>query len=464
MAKKLSASQLQDLQGGLGLEVEILTGEGSGDRFQELAQGWTNIGRETPGAIVMPQTEKQIQKTVQWAVQSSVPFVAKSGGHSEWSSIGEQGIVINLKKFSGIEVDAVDQTARLKGSVLAKDVAVALAATGSFTALGNGNTVGAIPYFLGGGSSITNSITGYGSDQIIAARMIDAKGRLVEVNEEEEPGLLYAIRGAGQFFGLVTELTVRTTPLSALGNDRGVIWVGAFVFPLERAKEVAEVMKSLMDDASRATAGLIMTMAPPPARKPALIISARYTGNPDDAQTPYKPLYDLQPLVAKGGPVPIQNASDARETLCAKGDFKRFGIVGLKRFDIDRFLETIEVWKAMVKQCPDAINTAFNFQWDSRPPKTPEFESAMSLHDTRYWQNNLIWHTDPAAREQVDMFNDECIRIMRGPDRSEYADFQNGTRTGPLELRFRGPGKLDKLKALKLKWDPVGVFTRQLLD
>ncbi|KAK8007639.1 hypothetical protein PG989_001629 [Apiospora arundinis] len=460
----LSASLLQSLQANIGSELEILTEKDGGDRFQELAQGWTNIGRETPRAIVLPLTEEQIQKTVQWAVRSSVPFVTRSGGHSEWSSIGEDGIVINLKKFAGIEVDTAARKARLRGSVLSKEVAVALAASGSFTALGNGNTVGAIPYFLGGGSSVTNSITGYGSDQIVAARVINAKGRLIEVDEEKEPDLLYAIRGAGQFFGLVTELTIKTTPLSALGNEQGVIWVGAFVFPLERAREVAEVMKTLMDDGSQATAGLIMTMAPPPARKPALVISARYTGNPDDAKIAYKPLYDLQPLAVNGGPVPIQNASDAREMLCAKDDFKRFGIVGLRRFDIDKFLGTIEVWKSLVETCPDAINTAFNFQWDSRPPKAPDFESAMSLHDVRYWQNNLIWHTDETTRQQVDAFNDECIKTMRGPDRSEYADFQNGTRTGPIELRYRGPGKLDKLKALKLKWDPTGVFTRQLLD
>lgn len=253
-------------------------------------------------------------------------------------------------------------------------------------ALGNGNTVGAIPYFLGGGASVTTSITGYGSDQILAARIIDAKGDLVNVTAETEPDLLYAIRGAGQFFGLVTELTIKTTSLSELGNDQGSIWVGGFVFPLERAREVVEVMKPLMDDSSNATAGLIMIMAPPPGRKPALVISARYTGNPDDAKTAYKPLYDLQPMVTNGGPVPVQNTSDAREVLCAKGDFKRFGVVGLRRFNIDSFLETIEVWKILVDKCPDAINTTFNFQWDSRPPKAPEFESAMSLHDIRYWQ------------------------------------------------------------------------------
>ena len=146
------------------------------------------------------------------------------------------------------------------------------------------------------------------------------------------------------------------------------------------------MMKPLMDDSRHATSGLIMTMAPPPARKPSIVISARYTGDAADAETAYKPLYDLKPLIAKGSQVPIQNISDGREAIGAKGDFKRFGIVGLRRFDIESFLKTIEVWKELVADCPDAINTAFNFQWDSKPVKTPSFDSAMCLHDTRFYQ------------------------------------------------------------------------------
>ncbi|KAI1135516.1 hypothetical protein F5Y05DRAFT_174026 [Hypoxylon sp. FL0543] len=134
------------------------------------------------------------------------------------------------------------------------------------------------------------------------------------------------------------------------------------------------------------------------------------------------------------------------------------------RFDVDRFLQVVDVWKTLVKECPDAINTAFNFQWDSRPPKTPSFDSAMSLHDIRYWLNNLIWYTNSASQQRVDELNDMSIDIMRGPNRAEYADFQNGTRTGPIELRFRGEGKVGKLKLLKKQWDPQGMFTRQLLD
>ncbi|KAI1819812.1 hypothetical protein F4861DRAFT_543576 [Xylaria intraflava] len=463
MAIALDPMLLKELRAQLGQEVEILVDKDS-LRFQEFMKRWTNIDHQTPAAIVLPDSQPLIQKTVRWAHQASVPFVTKCGGHSQWSTIGGDGIIIDLSKYSGIDVDVVGKKATLRGSILTKEVSVALAAEGFFTALGNGGTIGAIPYFLGGGASIVSSITGYGSDQILAAKMIDATGKVVNVTKDDEPDLLYAIRGAGQFFGLVYELTIKATPLVELGNDRGIIWTGAFVFPLDRAREVSLAMAKLIDDGSKATAGLMMVQAPPPARKARLVIAARYTGNPDDAQEAYKALYNLKPLVANGGPVPIQNASDGRDALSAKGDFKKFGVVGLRRFNVESFLGTIDIWKRLITECPDAINTSFNFQWDSRLAKSPDFESAMSLHDIRLWQNNLIWHTAVEHRERVDELNDQSIELMRGTDTSEYADFQNGTRTGPAAWRFRGPGKLEKLKALKKKWDPEGIFTNQLLD
>ncbi|MCJ1405309.1 hypothetical protein MMC11_008536 [Xylographa trunciseda] len=458
--------RVQALRVVVAADCEILT-DTADAAFRECLKRWTDIDRKTTGGDCSPEnrTGYSDNRAFFLVVRRFDGWlkVRTAGGHSEWSPIGSDGVVVDLSRYSSIQVDAEAQTATLRGSVLSKEVAVRLAEAGLFTALGNGNAVGAIPYFLGGGASITTSTTGYGSDQIVSARLATAKGDLVDVTEQSHPDLLWAIRGAGQFFGLITQLVVRAHPLTALGNDKGVIWAGSFVFPLDRAKEVALVMKDLMDDSSHATAGLMMIMAPPPARKPSLVIAARYIGDPDNAKEVYKPLFDLQPLIAAGGEVPIQNTSDGREAIGAKGDFKRFGAVGLRRFDVKAFLEIIPLWKEMIAECADAINTAFNFQWDSRPPKKPDFESAMSLHGIRYWQNNLIWHTDPKNRSKVDEYNDKSILIMRGPDQTEWADFQNGTRIGPIELRYRGEAKLERLEHLKKEWDPTGVFTPQLL-
>jgi len=48
--------------------------------------------------------------------------------------------------------------------------------------------------------------------------------------------------------------------------------------------------------------------------------------------------------------------------------------------------KTIDVWKEMMHECPDAVKTSFKFQWDSRLSLTPPFDSATSLHDIRFWQ------------------------------------------------------------------------------
>ncbi|PWY76055.1 FAD-binding domain-containing protein [Aspergillus sclerotioniger CBS 115572] len=454
-------SQLPALQAAVATDCQILH-DPQDPEFQKRLARWTDIDRKVPAAIVLPRSEEDCLETVRWALKSSIPFVPKSGGHSPWSTIGVEGIVIDLTFYTGVHVNA-DGTATVVGGILAKQVSVCLAEAGLFTALGNGNSVGAIPYLLGGGGSITNSITGFGSDQILAARLITATGELVEVTKETQPDLLWGVKGAGQFFGLVTQLTVRTHPLTALRKQQGLIWVGAFIFPLDRATEVVPTMKQIMDDPTHATAGLMMAIAPPPARTPSLVISARYTGD-EAPEVPFKALYDLQPIATTGRELPYQNVNDDREALCAKGDFKRFGLVGLDEFRVDAFVQAIEIWKKLVHECPDAINTTFNVQWDSRPVKAPEQDSAMSSHDIRYWQVNIVWHTDVKNRRKVDEYNEECVAVMRGPDETRYVDFQNATRTGPIQRRYRGEARLTRLRQLKQKWDAHGVFTRQLLN
>lgn len=62
-----------------------------------------------------------------------MPFVTRSGGHSEWSTIDSSGFIIDLSKYHSIEVDASGHKAALRGSVLSKSLAVALADAGLFT-------------------------------------------------------------------------------------------------------------------------------------------------------------------------------------------------------------------------------------------------------------------------------------------------------------------------------------------
>ena len=68
-------------------------------------------------------------------------------------------------------------------------------------AVGNGNTVGVIPYFLNGGISVYTPLIGYECENVLSAKLVTAKGDVVEATEAHHPDLLWAVRGAGQFFG-----------------------------------------------------------------------------------------------------------------------------------------------------------------------------------------------------------------------------------------------------------------------
>ncbi|KAF7931923.1 uncharacterized protein EAE97_008944 [Botrytis byssoidea] len=164
--------QLSELKEVLTSTCKILT-DPNDLSFAEYLKRWTDIDLKTPGAIVLPTSETDCQNTMRiqppehWSLPNTEigeMGIKILGGHSAWSTIGSDGIIIDLSLYKGIEVHVESGTAIIKGSILSKEVAVTLAEAGFFTALGNGNTVGAIPYFLGGGCSITSSVTGFGSD------------------------------------------------------------------------------------------------------------------------------------------------------------------------------------------------------------------------------------------------------------------------------------------------------------
>lgn len=77
----------------------------------------------------------------------------------------------------------------------------------------------------------------------------------------------------------------------------------------------------------------------------------------------------------------------------------------------------------------------------------------------------MIWHTDAKIRVKVDECNAKCITIVRGADVANLMGYQNGTRVGPIERRYRADKKrLARLKALKRELDPTAILTTQLLE
>ncbi|KXG46502.1 FAD-binding, type 2 [Penicillium griseofulvum] len=350
------------IKGRLSVDAEVLT-DRTDAQFWTTPKRWSNVGVKIPGAVVRPACEDDVVQVVKAAATTSTPFVAATGGHSPWSSIGENGFVIDMSKFKGVEVDTCCGTVQVRGGVLHKEFQVELARHEQCTAIGDANTIGVIPFFLGGGISLYSGQFGFGSDNILSARVVTADGSLVEASDTKNPDLFWAIRGAGQFFGVVTELTIRTYPLSTLGSMVGGHCFRQLVYPISQAREVAAIMKDIMVDPSTPTSGHLMIVSRPPEFHQVIVINAHYIGDPAQAEFAFQRLKNLNPIETTTRMLLFENHSDYPLAKSSPGDYRSINLIGLAEFTIGKFLAMAKLHQDLITDYPDAKGTQVIFGW-----------------------------------------------------------------------------------------------------
>jgi hypothetical protein len=120
-------------------------------------------------------------------------------------------MVVDLASMHSLEVS--DGLATVGPGFRLGDLYAALAQHAVTIPAGCGATVGIGGQALGGGLGLLGRSRGLTSDQLVAAEVVLADGRVVECDEQRHEDLFWALRGAGaQGLGVVTRLTLRTLP------------------------------------------------------------------------------------------------------------------------------------------------------------------------------------------------------------------------------------------------------------
>lgn len=245
--------------------------------------------------------------------------------------------------------------------------------------------MGVIPYFINGGISIYTPLIGYACENIVSAKLITATGEVVEANNTDNCDLLWAIRGAGQFFGVVIELVIRTYPLTVVGNAEGSRQLGTFIFLPQQAADVCRVMKKITTDSEHASAGHIMIISPPPNFQQVLMVAPQFFGTPDEAAKAFQPLVDLGPLQHMQTSSNFETHSDHLEMMCAKGELKRFSQIGLDGLNTENFIKLIELHSKLLSTCPGAERSGFTVEWHSPSKIARELDTSFGNQDVDFW-------------------------------------------------------------------------------
>lgn len=207
----------------------------------------------------------------------------------------------------------------------------------------------------------------------------------MEATEFDNPELLWAIRGAGQFFGLVIELVIRTYPLSIIGNPLGSRQLGTYVFLPEQASDVCSIMSKIMMDQENISAGHIMIVAVPPHLRQAVMVASQFFGSPEQAAKAFQPLVDLGPLQQMQTRSNFEIHSDHLDMMCVKGEFKRFTQTGLEGFRPDNFTKLIDVHDKLLSTCPGSERSVFTLEWHSPSQQTTEVDTSFGNRGVDFW-------------------------------------------------------------------------------
>jgi FAD/FMN-containing dehydrogenase len=273
MEKTLSNQSIDELRRSLTGTI-ILPADAE---YNKARRGFNALIDRRPAVIAQCVGSEDIAVAFDFARSHDLEVAVRGGGHNPAGHcVSDGGLVIDLSNMRRVEVDAETQTARSEGGATWLDFDSATQAHGLVTPGGVVVSTGVVGLSLGGGIGHLTAQYGLTCDHIIDAEIVTPDGKVVHANADENPELLWGLRGAGGNFGVVTRLEFRLHPLREVMGGR-LVYRGAGVREaLLRYRDVVE--RSPRDLSCQVSLGIDESLVP------VLEIDPCYTGSELDPE------------------------------------------------------------------------------------------------------------------------------------------------------------------------------------
>jgi FAD/FMN-containing dehydrogenase len=237
--------QLNDRPNAVYPPETLVTGDAG---YDEARISFNGILDRRPAAIVPCRTTADVVAAVRAARAAGLPIAVRGGGHSvAGHGIADGALVVSLASMRGVTVDPERRLAHAEGGALWEDLDGATTAHGLAVTGGTFVDTGIGGLTLGGGIGWLMPLAGLTCDNLVEAEVVTADGSVVVAGPGGDPELLWALRGGGGNFGVVTRFTYRLTQLPPIVGGRIRYEATAARALLERVKEiVADRPRALM--------------------------------------------------------------------------------------------------------------------------------------------------------------------------------------------------------------------------
>jgi FAD/FMN-containing dehydrogenase len=446
-----------------GLELDAAFG---GQQFRPGDEGYdaaravyNGMIDKRPALIARCSGIADVIDAVNLAREKGMPVAVRCGGHNVAGNAAcDDGILVDLRGMKGVHVDPKRKTAIANAGTLWGEFDRETQLYGLHTPGGRMTTTGVGGFTLGGGYAWTSTKHGLACDNLIAAKVVTADGRLVSTSEDENPELLWGLRGGGGNFGVVVEYEFK---LHELGP---IVMAGMVVHLLENAPDVARAWRDWVEQAPEAVGTALGVLLAPPEPfvppevqgTPVLGILAMYAGDADEGAEV------LRPLKEDIGP-PAVDLLDRIPYTAFQAIVDPFSPTGLLNYHRGEHLtglpdEAIDTYIENGARVKSPVSQSILFRTGGAISRVPDDATAASHRDAPYMWHPIACWADPADTErEINWVRESSAAIKPYTTGGVYLNFEQDEGEQHVRAGYSAE-KFARLQELKDKYDPTNMF------
>lgn len=422
----------------------LLTGEPGYDSARTI---WNRAFDRKPALIARCAGTADVTAAVNFARTQGLLTAVRAGGHSlSGQSVCDGGLIIDLSQMGGIRVDPLAKRARVESGVRLAALDREAQAFGLAAPLGTVSDTGAAGLTLGGGFGRLSRKYGLACDSLMAADLVTADDHFVKVSATDNPDLLWALRGGGGNFGVVTSLEYR---LHAVGPT---VFGGQVVYPFTQARDVlrsfSDFIATVPDEVF-----VFVLLVPAPDHQRMVVFDACYCGPVDQGERALAPLRQL------GKPV--------KDSLARTGYAELQGLLDPGNPPGRYYIKGGYVRRITPELCNAIVDYLEHSPADNTVVGMPQFGGAISRVKptaTAYWHREAsheviaigFWD-DAAGAEGTTQWVRGAFKAIE-PFIDGYYVNHGGYDESERRVRANYGDNYPRLAALKKRYDPANLF------
>ncbi|KAI1202127.1 hypothetical protein F5X97DRAFT_253774 [Nemania serpens] len=442
------------------------------DAFAEATSRWNVYGEPNISTVVEVATADDVATTVRYANANNIPFYAVNRGHGSPTTQAklQGGIEIWVAQLDDIVVAEDGNSAVIGGGIYVDTIISGLAQYGKTGASGACGCVGVVGAGLGGGHGRLQGFFGLVVDNFLAFDLVLWNGTQISVDEDSQPDLFWALRGAGHNFGIVTSFTYK------IYDEPAPLWYwGSYYFLQDQLENIFEELNRLSDDVLPPEVGLLLLdyvwNTDISTTEPVLVLSVNYAGTAEQAEPYMAGFKSFGPISVTEGEAPYSQIAkvshtDVGDPLCSHGTQRMQFAADLTTYNLTTNRAVFDLYSKMTVGHPELQGTIVVFEsYSLGAVQDVSADSTAYPHrsDNIIWTIVIQYEPDPSLDAAAIAWGEQTrdmIHAGQDPDAqlNVYVNYAFGNETLPSMYGYE-PWRLEKLRSLKKEWDPQGKFS-----